>query len=890
MPSIKICSWNANGLRPKLAELKEFITRLRIDIMLINETKLDPTGTFKIKHFEVIRRDRTANGGGVAMIINNKIGFKPCKINNPLSTESLCIKLAGNIHIVATYNEPRNKMSQRDLITLTSLGNRVLIIGDLNARHFTWNNHITNANGRTLYNFVQNTNVIVQHPDSPTHFPENGMAPTCIDIVINKNVQNVTVPISIPELSSDHNPIILELHNQSKETFQDTVTSYKDTNWASFRKTLDQRININNKIKTTEDIDNELQKFTDNLTKTKITHSKLIKIGQRNIQLDDEIKNLIRIRNRIRKKYQQTFWQHLKTDINKLNRIIRTKIRDCVNKKWEKTLENVKPGDRTLWRITKSLKTSQIKIPTLTKDDIEYYTDKQKADVISQTLEEVQMNRLKSSVENKVTDTINKFFEIEHGNDLPLTSPRELRSIIKKLPTKKAPGHDNIDNRIIKNLSTKAVVQLMYIINAILKTSYFPEIWKMAVIVPIPKPNKELTNPVNYRPISLLSTLSKLTEKIILERINSFNKKHKIIIDEQFGFRSGHNTSMQVARIAHAITLNFNKANVTSLVLLDIEKAFDTVWIEGIIYKLIRYKFPQPLIKLIHNYLTGRRFQTKINTSYSQNRYPKAGVPQGSVLGPVIFSYFMNDIPKFKQTNLAVYADDTAIYSHSFNAQVATKQTQIHANLVCEFAKKWKIKLNNNKTEHIVFSRKFTNTKVYEPLRVGEMRIQQAENSIKYLGVHLDKRMSFISNTKILVNKAHKTIRMLYPLLNRNSKLSMATKRLLYTATIRPIITYASPVWCSMSKTSMTKIQRIQNKCLRLVLNKEWYTRIDELHELSGLDRIEQFVKRISEKFYKKGIKNSELTKHIILDQNQLNSLPTNKHKLIYSKINLGHH
>lgn len=345
---------------------------------------------------------------------------------------------------------------------------------------------------------------------------------------------------------------------------------------------------------------------------------------------------------------------------------------------------------------------------------------------------------------------------------------------------------------------------------------------------------------------------------------------------------------MQVARIAHAVTLNYNKSNVTSLVLLDIEKAFDTVWIDGIIYKLIKYKFPHSLVKLLQNYLVGRKFTIKVNNSYSETRFPKAGVPQGSVLGPVIFSYFMNDIPKFRQTNLAIYADDTAIYSHSFNAQVATKQTQIHVNLVSEFAKNWKIKINNNKTEHIIFSRKFTNTKVYEPLRVERMRIQQAQNSVKYLGVCLDKRMSFMGNTKNLTNKAHKTIRVLYPLLNRNSKLSISTKRLLDTAIIRPSITYASPVWCSMSKTSMTKIQRLQNKCLRLVLNKEWYTTINELHELAGIERIETFIKRLSIHFYTNQIKNSDLIKNMILDRNALNSLPMTKHKFIYSKINFN--
>lgn len=887
MLSIKICSWNANGLRPKLAELREFLSRLKVDIMLLNETKLTPEIAFKIKNYHIIRKDRTAHGGGVAIIISDKIAYTTVPINNRVSLECIGIKLAGNIHIVSAYNEPRNKFQQQDLNILTSIGNRVLIIGDLNARHYTWNNHTTNTNGRTLFNFIQNTSNIIQHPDEPTHYPENGMAPTCIDIVINKNVPNATNPVSIVELSSDHNPITLELQNHPQEFSHKHIISYKNTDWTAFRHTLNQQVVINTKIDTANDIDKEVELFTTQLQAAQSAHSQKVKVGHNKTQLDDETKRLIQIRNRLRKLYQRTLWQHIKPDINKLNRVIRNKIRLCVNKKWETTLENIKPGDRTLWRITKCFKTAKETIPTLTKNNNHYFTDNEKANLIGETLETIQRNNEKSCLEQEVTSTIEEFFKYDAHEESERTNPSELRTLIRKLPNNKAAGHDNIDNKIIKNLTTKAIVQLMYIINAILKIGYFPKIWKLAVVIPIPKPNKDLANPINYRPISLLTSLSKVAEKVILDRINRFNSDHKIIIDEQFGFRSGHNTAMQVARIAHAIILNYNKSNVTSLVLLDIEKAFDTVWIEGIVYKLIKYHFPQSIIKLLHSYLSGRQFKIRINQSYSKIRNSKAGVPQGSVLGPVIFSYFINDIPKFRQTNLAVYADDTAIYAHSFNAQVATKQTQIHTSMISAYAKKWKIKINNSKTEHLVFARKFTNTKVFEPLRVEGMRVEPAVNAVKYLGVSLDKRMSFVNNTKSLVNKGHKAIRVLYPLLNRNSKLSVQCKKLIYTAIIRPTLTYAAPVWCSMAKTSLLKIQRIQNKCLRLVLNKDRYTTINELHERSGLETIDRYVTRMATKFYQKHIKNSELTKSMILKENELNSLPMRKHKLLYSKINI---
>lgn len=426
----------------------------------------------------------------------------------------------------------------------------------------------------------------------------------------------------------------------------------------------------------------------------------------------------------------------------------------------------------------------------------------------------------------------------------------------------------------------------MYIINGILRTGHYPVIWKTSQIIPIPKPGKDLTNPINYRPISLLSSISKITEKVFLKRVKDFDNRGKIMIEEQFGFRSGHNTSLQVARIANSVIANYNKDNVTSMALLDIEKAFDTVWIDGIVYKLIRYKFPGYLIRLINNYLRDRKFYVKINKAVSKLRYSRAGVPQGSVPGPVLFSYFINDVPKFPKTNLAIYADDTAVYAHSFNTQVATKQCQIHCNQISDFARTWKIKINNNKTEHIVFTRKFTNTKVFEPLNIDSVKIKQAALQVRYLGVVMDKRLSFIPHIKNLVNKGHQIIRLLYSLLNRNSHLSTNNKKLLYTAIIRPAITYAAPIWCSASKTSINKLQRMQNKCIRLVLNKDRYTRIAELHTRSGIKPVDEYIKKLSYKFYKTQIKNSNLTR-TLTDPAQINLLTKYCHKFTFSNLQL---
>lgn len=432
---------------------------------------------------------------------------------------------------------------------------------------------------------------------------------------------------------------MFQLFNYPKELNTKTLTSYKNTDWNSFRQQLSDTTVINNNLGSPVDIDRELKLLTDNLIRAKNQHSKRIKTNPDRIEIDQVTMNLIKIRNRLRKDYQRSLRRETKREINTISRVIKNKIKKCLNQKWEKTLAELKPGDRTFWRITKTFKKQTETIPTIITNNVTYLTDKEKTDIISKTLEKIQENNEQTRIERHVTETVKEYLNshpFTNPATIQLTNPREMDTLIKKLPNNKAPGMDEVDNKLHKNLPRKTKVQLMYIINGILKSGYFPKTWKDATVIPIPKSGKHLTNPINYRPISLLSSISKLTEKIILNRIQDFDRKEKVMIDEQFGFRRGHSTSRQVARIANSIIKNYNIDNITSMALLDIEKAFDTVWIDGITYKLIQYKFPVYLTRLINNYLLGRRFRVKINSQFSEVRNSRAGVAQGSVLGPVL--------------------------------------------------------------------------------------------------------------------------------------------------------------------------------------------------------------------------------------------------------------
>jgi hypothetical protein len=190
---------------------------------------------------------------------------------------------------------------------------------------------------------------------------------------------------------------------------------------------------------------------------------------------------------------------------------------------------------------------------------------------------------------------------------------------------------------------------------------------------------------------------------------------------------------------------------------------------------MIEKKIPANFVKLLYSYMTGRTLQVKVNRTLSEKRPIKAGIPQGSVLGPKLFPIFINDVPAFAKTSLALYADDTAIYAHSFSAEVATRQVQIQVNLLEKYFDKWLIQINLVKTEAILFSKKFTNTKIITPLKVKNRKVL-TQPSVKYLDVHLDTRLTYHTHIDRTLTRAKATLNALYPLFSKDSKLTSGNK------------------------------------------------------------------------------------------------------------------
>jgi hypothetical protein len=387
---------------------------------------------------------------------------------------------------------------------------------------------------------------------------------------------------------------------------------------------------------------------------------------------------------------------------------------------------------------------------------------------------------------------------------------------------------------------------------ACLKFSHFPSAWKIAKVIALPNPGKNHSLPSSYRPISLLSSLSKILERVILRRLKDHAELNNIIPQEQFRFRNNLSTTHQIDRVVNHIKSEYNRNKTsTGMISIDVEKAFDRVWHDGTLFKMITFNFPLYLIKIVSSFLKDRKFQVVVKDQVSDFKDLVFGLPQGAVISPFLYNLFTADFPRSQICSLALFADDTSFYCTSKYAKFITSNLQNYASKIHKFMNKWKININMEKTRAIFFTKRRKRELPDEKIRIFNTDISWS-NEFKYLGCILDKSLTFKSHIEYVIQKANNMFHILYPMLNRKSKLKTRNKLLLYKVGLRPTLTYAAPVIHQIATTHIKKLQVFQNKIIKTALNVSFRTNTEDIHKTAKIETIKTFIQKLTEKFHLK--------------------------------------
>ena len=416
------------------------------------------------------------------------------------------------------------------------------------------------------------------------------------------------------------------------------------------------------------------------------------------------------------------------------------------------------------------------------------------------------------------------------------TNSEELYNIIKQMKNVGA-GLDGINANIFKHTYPAIINELVHLINICLINGVFPSALKMAIIKPVFKSgDRRIFN--NYRPISILPYISKILEKIIHNRTMTFIQDSQILSSYQFGFQKSRSTYMPLLLLQENITKSLEEGKVMCGLYLDLKKAFDTVDHKILVAKLGKYGFTNSALNIIKSYLENRKQCVEYNGVRSTFKSVKIGVPQGSILGPLLFLLYINDFPNISQNiKFLLYADDTAIFFKS--DQISTLQYLVdsESSHICKWLQINKLSLNTKKT---VFQQyKTSNTGQNLTVRLNGIEIKE-EMKVKYLGMYIDPNLkwaSHIENLSITLSRNIGIINRSKYFLNKQSLL------MLYNALILPYISYCCLIWGFTYPTYISKIEILQKRAVRIIDNQHRLAHSDPIFKANNILKVNDIAK-----------------------------------------------
>lgn len=857
----KVALWNANGLSQHFREVESFVSLNKIDILLISETHFTERSYFRLPGFttyDTKHPDGRAHAGTAVLLRRNiKHHAIPPFETAHIQATSVCIEdWNGPLVLSAIYCPPRHNINKDQFEAFfRTLGNRFIAGGDYNAKHRSWGSRLNTPRGRELHKSIRLNNLEAISTGEPTYWPsDHNRVPDLLDILVTKGIsQNYVRVESSTDLSSDHTPVICTISSGVFFFDKPFKLINQNTNWCNFKSMLDRDLQMNVPLRTPKEIEEAVQYFTRTVQKCAWQSTPVERLTTKYPDYPAVIRRKIEEKRRLRRLWQYSRHPLDKRAFNEAARTLKTLICEFKNETFHVYLQNLSPFEDTnysLWKVTKRLKQPCLSIPPLRRTDGSWArSDEEKARLFADELERrfTPHDRLGNAADEEIME---QFLTEPHLGDFPppiLLTPGNVKEVIDSLHPSKAPGFDFITGKVLQELPRKGIVFLTFIFNAALRTGHFPELWKAGKITMIPKPGKPPFDVSSYRPICLLPVASKLFEKLLLKILQHYLDNQNVIPNHQFGFRQRHSTIEQVHRLVKEIRNCLEKKLYCSAAFLDVEQAFDRVWHTGLLYKL-KEILPYHLFEILKSYLTERKFQVKVRDYITNLRPAKAGVPQGSVLGPVLYSIFTSDLPTNDDTLTATFADDTAILSCDEDPNVASDKLQQNLIQIENWLKKWRIRVNERKSTHLTFTmRKNTCPTV----KLNNIPLPQSDD-VKYLGLHLDRRLTWTKHIRMKRKQLTLKFNNLYWLLGRKSKLTTENKLLIYKAILKPIWCYGIQLWGTASNSNIEILQRFQSKTLRSILGVPWYVTNNMIHRDCGIKTVKEVVTECSAKYLSK--------------------------------------
>jgi hypothetical protein len=835
---LNILSMNIRSINANFNQFVCCLNGLKTDIhiIILTETWLsvDMPFIFNIPGYAVINKYSKQNKcDGLCMYIKENLNFNEVSLNiseaNVLSAD---LKINNKmLKVIGVYRSPSNRNIDTFLSGLSDTINNipydisVCVAGDMNI-----NTHSTSVPVQE-YLHVFHSNGYRSFINGDTRVA--GTSQSCLDHIFFKNVDNYfdySMGSIFKTTITDHYSVVLHLGKVSNSNKSDgkKIDTIININYNALLNNL--RLENWNWLYTLNDgVDIIMEKFIDRLTGLIDLHKNEKKIPHNRRPLKpwitEGIIRSISTRDKMHARLRRDptnndLKNNYKAYRNRLNKIINNTKEAFYKAKIENCNSSIK-----LWKCINEVVgeiRKENRKPALDASILnDYFTNVGKLQ--AQTIESCNgLDSFLLDCENTQNRIASTFF-------MGPTSENEVEATIKNLKTNCSPGIDDISNSLLKKIARYISHPLSFIFNKCFEEGYFPKHFKSAKIKPLFKQG-DPSNPSNYRPISLISNLAKIMEKIIKIRIVTFIDKYNIINKNQFGFQNCKSTEDALIKFTNTISQNLNSNMKTLAVFLDIRKAFDTIPHNTLFMKLESYGFRGIFLDLIKSYLLNRTQSLTINGHTSTTNLTTYGLPQGTVLSPILFILYVNDLLSLKLRNSTMisFADDTAaiFYGNSWDEVYSTAEENI-LNI-----KKWldknTLSLNIDKTNYITFSI----NRLGQPANNNKLRLHSGCNynlnncdcptinkvsCIKYLGITIDEYLKWDVHIKSICRKMRY---LSFKFFQVNKILNKQHLKMLYYALVQSILQYGITVWGGCYNNHLNELFVAQKLILKIILSK----------------------------------------------------------------------
>ena len=845
--SLACIQWNIRGLISKQCELSKFLLECggtkKIDLVILSETWLTRNNSNKVNvpGYSFVGNNRTSKkGGGVGFLISDTISYNVRKdlyiSSNILENISIEFKLGKKYYIACSMYRPPNTNAKEfndlflDYLTKQcKLANKQeLIIGlDHNLDFLNKDKHVPTQ----LFIEQILDNDLMPVITKPTRITKHSA--TLIDNVLLSKGLSIEERSCIIETDlSDHLPSLVVVPNVYNKKCEPLEIVTRDTTPSKLTE-LNRLINLNVRLPNiNQSVNENFNVFHDQLLDciNEVCPEKVVTIPAKRVIREPWIsKGLIKCSSRQLALYRAFLHdkssQNESKYLNYRNTLKKVK-RRCKIDHYHQKCSEFRQNTKKLWKIINQVKgkcqDKSTIITCLKIDNVKNYNSSNICDHLGKyfaTVGENYASKIPNSEKN-IKDYVVNIRSIEKSIYLRPCSETEIKRLIIQLPNKTSSGYDRISNKLLKCISNSIVKYLTPIFNQSITEGTFPDRMKHAEVIALYKQG-DRCNVVNYRPISLLLTISKLLEKIMYSRTYEFLTQNESLYESQYGFRKKHSCEHAITELVGQIAKSLENKQYTIAVYLDLSKAFDTLSHHVLYEKLDKYGIRGVALSWYKSYLTNRTMQAKCNSGnntdvLSSNFALNFGTPQSSCLGPLLFLIFCNDLIKILENCRGIlFADDTTVYKSNKSLKYLIWNVNQDLNKISDWFRANQLTLNTSKTVCMLFSPK--KTKEMVNLIVNNEHVKQVDYT-KFLGVWIDTSL----NWKIHVNRLSIKLKQGQGMLRQcKSLLDFSTKKILYYAQCFSHLNYCISVWgCMLAKSDLKKLQLLQDGCVKQLINR----------------------------------------------------------------------